>query len=184
MTTAQATEIAKERQTSLGLYLTAQEAYDKWQADPDGVKILDVRTPEEYVFVGHAPMAWNIPFAFQSYEWEPGKNTLHWELNPDFVSLVKDWAEPDDTILVTCRSGGRSAMAINVLAAAGFTQAHNIIDGMEGSRVEDPDSVFDGMPMKNGWRNAALPWTYDLEPKQMQLPHRETGTLQPRNPAD
>ena len=49
--------IRKERQTGLGLYVTAKEAYDMWQADPEGVKILDVRTPEEWVFTGHPPMA-------------------------------------------------------------------------------------------------------------------------------
>ena len=103
------------RQTSLGLYVSAKEAYDMWQADP-GLKILDVRTPEEYVFVGHAPMATNIPFALQTYEWDPEKNALRWEMNPDFVAEVGAWAAPDDTILASCRSGGRSAMAINALA--------------------------------------------------------------------
>ena len=38
-----------------------------WRADPEGVKILDVRTPEEWVFTGHAPMTVNIPFAFLAY---------------------------------------------------------------------------------------------------------------------
>jgi len=184
MTTAHATEIVKERQTSLGLYVTAQEAYDMWQADPDGVKILDVRTPEEYVFVGHAPMARNIPLAFQSYQWEPGKKSLHWEINPEFIPAVKAWARPEDTILVTCRSGGRSAMAISQLAAAGFTSAYNIVDGMEGDRIDDPESVFHGMRMKNGWKNAALPWTYDLEPELMQLTERKAGTLQAGTPHD
>ena len=32
-----------------------------WQADPEGVHILDVRTFEEYTFVGHLEMAKNIP---------------------------------------------------------------------------------------------------------------------------
>ncbi|TWU31307.1 rhodanese-like domain-containing protein [Novipirellula artificiosorum] len=50
--------VAKAKQTVLGLYVTAQEAYAIWQADPDNVKILDVRTPEEFLFVGHPPMAW------------------------------------------------------------------------------------------------------------------------------
>jgi hypothetical protein len=31
MTTAQATPIVKERQTSLGLYVTAKDAYDMWR---------------------------------------------------------------------------------------------------------------------------------------------------------
>ena len=56
-------ELPKEKQTTLGLYLTAKEAYEKWKATPETVKILDVRTTEEYLFIGHAEMAWNIPFA-------------------------------------------------------------------------------------------------------------------------
>jgi rhodanese-related sulfurtransferase len=176
--------IVKERQTSLGLYVTASEAYDMWQADPDGVVILDVRTPEEWVFTGHAPMAVNIPFAFLAYVWDDAKKGFPWSLNDDFVELVKERFDTDATILVSCRSGGRSAMAINVLAAAGFTNAYQILDGMEGSRVDDPDSVFHGMRMKNGWRTAALPWTYDLDPQRMALPERETGTLHAGNPED
>ncbi len=175
--------IAEARQTSLGLYVTAKEAYDLWQADP-GLKILDVRTPEEFVFVGHAPMAWNIPFALQTYEWDPEKRALHWEANPDFVEEVKRWARPDDTILVSCRSGGRSAMAINTLAAAGFTDAYNILDGMEGSQVKDPESVFDGMRMKSGWKNSGLPWTYEIDPERMLLPARLSRTFVAGNEHD
>ncbi len=40
--------------TSLGLYVTAAEAYEMWKADPEKVKVLDVRMVEEYVFLGHA----------------------------------------------------------------------------------------------------------------------------------
>ena len=39
-----------------------------WQADPDRVTILDVRSFEEYVFVGHPEMAKNVPLAFLKYE--------------------------------------------------------------------------------------------------------------------
>ena len=55
-------ELPKEKQTTLGLYVTAKEAYEKWKAEPEKVKIFDVRTTEEYLFIGHAEMAWNIPF--------------------------------------------------------------------------------------------------------------------------
>ncbi|QDU20664.1 rhodanese-like domain-containing protein [Urbifossiella limnaea] len=163
-------EIPKEKRTTLRLYLTAKEAYEKWKADPKKVKVLDVRTPEEYVFVGHAEMAWNIPLALQTYQWVAGKKELAVRPNAEFVTRVKEWAKPGDTILVMCRSGGRSAMAVNALAEAGFTNVHNIVDGMEGDTVEDPDSAFFGKRMKNGWKNAGLPWTYDLEPEQMRLP--------------
>ncbi len=36
--------IPKGKQTVLGLYVTAKEAYEKWKADAEKVKILDVRT--------------------------------------------------------------------------------------------------------------------------------------------
>lgn len=176
--------VGQPRQTTLGLYVTAKEAYDMWQADPDGVKILDVRTPEEWVFTGHAPMATNVPFAFLAYVWDDAKKGFQWELNPDFVDLVQQRFTPEETILVSCRSGGRSAMAVNLLATAGFTNVYNILDGMEGSLVDDPDSVFNGMRLRNGWKASGLPWTFELDPALMALPKRETRTLHPGNPDD
>ena len=89
-----------------------------------------------------------------------------------------------DTLLVSCRSGGRSAMAINALAKAGYAAAWNIVDGMEGGQVKDPDSVFDGMRMKNGWKNSGLPWSYAIDRERMVLPKREAAALQPGNEAD
>jgi len=162
--------LPKEKQTVLGLYVTAKEAHEKWQAEPEKVKILDVRTPEEYLFVGHPTMAWKIPIAVQTYEWDAGKGQFPMKPLADFVSRVNEVAKPDDTIMVMCRSGGRSAMAANVLAQAGFKHVHNIIDGMEGDAVEDPDSVFLGQRLKNGWKNSGCPWTYNLTPDRMVLP--------------
>jgi hypothetical protein len=115
--------VLEEKLSSLGLYITAREAYEMWKADPEHVKILDVRTFEEYVLIGHAEMA------------------------------------------------------INVLAKAGFTKLHNIIDGFEGDKVEDPESVYYGQRVRNGWKNSA-PWTYKLNHKLVWLPsERELETL-------
>jgi rhodanese-related sulfurtransferase len=162
--------LIKEKQTTLGLYLTAREAYEKWKADPEGVKIVDVRTPEELLFVGHPPMAWKIPVAVQSYEWDAAKGQFPMKPLPDFISRVKEVAKPDDTLLVTCRSGGRSAIAVNMLAQAGFKRVFQIIDGIEGDVIKDPDSVFHGQRLKNGWKNSGCPWTYKLTPDRMVLP--------------
>lgn len=158
------------KQTVLGLYVTAKEAYSKWCAAPETVKIIDVRTPEEFIFVGHPEMAWKIPFAAQSYEWDAAKGQFPMQLLPDFVSRVQQVAKPDDTLMVMCRSGGRSAMAVNLLAKAGFKNVHNIIDGMEGDTVSDPDSVFAGQHLKNGWKNSGNPWTYKLTQERLVLP--------------
>ncbi|MGD0639999.1 MAG: rhodanese-like domain-containing protein [Roseiarcus sp.] len=162
--------LPKAKQTSLGLYLTARQAYEKWKADPDRVKIIDVRTPEEYVYVGHAEMAWNIPVAVATYQWDNSGRDLQPIPNPDFLPRVKALFKPADTLLVMCRSGGRSALSVNLLAQAGFTQVHNIVDGMEGDLVKDPESLYHGKRLKNGWKNSNLPWTYDIDPKKMCLP--------------
>jgi rhodanese-related sulfurtransferase len=162
--------IPKGKQTALGLYVTAREAYEKWKADPDKVKIIDVRTPEEYLFVGHPTMAWKIPLAAQTYKWDAAKGQFPMKPLPDFVSRVSEAVKPDDTLMVMCRSGGRSAMAVNALAKAGFKHVYNIIDGMEGDTVEDSASVFLGQRLKNGWKNSGCPWTYKLTPDQMVLP--------------
>ena len=162
-------QLPKGKQTSLGLYVTAAEAYDKWLAAPDAVKVFDVRTLEEYIYVGHAPMAWNIPLLFQTHEWNAEKGYFAFQPNPEFLSQAKEVAEPGDTIMVMCRSGGRSAMAVNMLAEAGFTNVYQITDGMEGDSVKDPLSVFQGQRLMNGWKNSGLPWTYKPDFEKIKL---------------
>ncbi len=158
------------KQTELGLYLTAKEAYEMWQAAPDKIKIVDVRTPEEFIFVGNADMAWKIPIAVQSDQWDAEKRQFPMQLLPDFVERVQKVAGPDDTLLVMCRSGGRSAMAVNLLAVAGFGKVYTITDGMEGDTVNDSNSIFYGQRVVNGWKNSGLPWTYGVDPNRMVLP--------------
>lgn len=165
-----AVQIPAEKQTTLGLYLTAREAYAKWKVEPDKVTVLDVRTPEEFLFIGHAEMAWNIPFAEQTFEWNAEKKKFPMSPLPDFVTRVQTIAKPGDTLFVMCRSGGRSAIAVNQLAKAGFTHVFQITDGMEGDTVTDPDSVYRGQRLVNGWKNSGLPWTYKIDPARMLLP--------------
>jgi len=167
---ASASQLHPAKQTILGLYVTARDAYEMWKAAPDKVKILDVRTPEEVIFVGHAAMAWNVPVAAQSYQWDAEKQQFPMNPLPDFVTRAQTIAKPDDILLVMCRSGGRSAIAVNMLAKAGFTTVYNITDGMEGDAVKDPGSVFNGQRLVNGWKNSGLPWTYKVDSDQMVLP--------------
>jgi len=167
---ATATDVPKGKQTTLGLYMTAAEAYDAWKADSAHVRVLDVRTPEEYLFVGHPEMAWNIPLALQSYAWDEERKHFAMKPNPDFLAEVKAWAKPDDRILVMCRSGGRSARACDELAEAGFTNVYTIVDGMEGDVEKDPASPDVGKRVVNGWKNAGLPWTYKVDHDRVRWP--------------
>ena len=162
-----ASDIPKKKQTVLGRYLTAKEAFAKHHVDSDKLVVLDVRTPEEYIFVGHASMAKNIPVRVLNRELTAKNGKPVMEPNPDFVSQVKRDYKISDTILVMCRSGGRSAMAVDLLAEAGFKEVYNITDGFEGDAVKDPDSYYNGKRVKNGWKNSGAPWTYNLDPKLM-----------------
>ena len=162
-------EVPKKKQTSLGLYVTAQEAYEMWKDNPEKINILDVRTPEEYYFVGHAEMARNIPVGFVKYQWNSEKKEPVFVPNPDFMTSMKVCFGTDDKLLIMCRSGGRSALTVNALAEAGFSNTYNIIDGMEGDMVKDQNSPENGKRMKNGWKNAGLPWTYDINPELLWI---------------
>ena len=167
---AAAPDLPVDKRTVLALYATANETYEKWRADPKNVKILDVRTPEEYLFVGHPEMAWHVPLLLQTHQWDAARKRLIMRPNPDFVSEVKRIVKPTDTLMVICRSGGRSASAANLLAKAGLKNVYTVTDGMEGDKVEDPQNVFNGKRMVHGWKNSGLPWTYDLAPERMFLP--------------
>jgi len=74
-----------------------------------GALLLDVREPEEWK-AGHAPGAQHVPLG---------------QL-PDRM----DELERSTPVVVICRSGGRSALATEWLAAAGFDAA-NLIGGMQ-----------------------------------------------------
>jgi rhodanese-related sulfurtransferase len=162
------TELPERKTTTLGLYVSAAQAYEMWKSTPDKVKVIDIRTPEEYAFVGHPEKAWNIPFAFVDYQRKEGKFEYEVKWNQDFVTEVKSISGPEDILLIMCRSGDRSAMAVNKLAAAGFTNAYTVTDGFEGDKVTDPGNVFAGKRMKNGWKNSA-PWVYGVDPEKVIL---------------
>ena len=153
----------REKQTVLGKYLSAAEAYDLWRANPKLAKMVDCRTPAEYVFVGHAPMALNVPSRLA--EWDPVQGKLIYSENPEFEKIIKEKFGLNDTILIMCRSGNRSAASVNRLAAVGYKNVYTVTDGFEGDKVKDKHSYYEGKRMRNGWKNCGAPWTYDLDPE-------------------
>lgn len=168
-------DVPKSNQTTLGLYATPQQAYAMWQADPAGVTVLDVRSFEEYIFVGHPEMAKNVPLAFLRYE-RPAEGAapaaqppglpagFSIEPNREFIPAVKKVCATDQKILVLCGSGGRAARAVNLLAQAGFTHVYNIVYGFEGELVTDRASADFGKSKSNGWKSVGLPWGRNLNP--------------------
>ena len=163
-------DLPKEKQTNLGLYVTSKEAYDMWKKAPKRIKVLDVRTLDEYINIGHAEMAYNIPAFLQTYQWDPEEKHFSLKLNDDFADKVQEVFQKEDTILVTCRSGGRSALAVNLMGSLGYHSVYNITDGFEGDLVDDRDSEYCGKRLKNGWKNSGLPWTYNIDLNLIKIP--------------
>lgn len=122
--------------------LSPTEAHTLLLEKPNAV-LIDCRTQPEWSFVGIPDM--------------PGTRLVEWTSwptgapNPEFVQVATEGLDPDTPIAVVCRSGARSAAAGKALAAAGFTQVFNVLDGFEGPL--DANGHRSG-----GWRGAGLPW--------------------------
>lgn len=161
--------VPEKKQTTLKLYLTAKEAYDMKKAEGDKVLLIDVRTPEEIQYVGNLGdmMDANIPYQFNDISgYDEKKKVYASSLNRNFVAEVEELVNKrglnkDSTIIVSCRSGDRSAVSANLLAKAGYTHVYSVFDGFEG------DLSKDGRRSVNGWKNAGLPWTYNMDKAKM-----------------
>lgn len=145
--------------------ISALEAYDLLMTGDQRVFLLDVRSPEEYRFVGHPPMAYNIPYVFFRGGPHP---------NPHFVEDVAHRFQKGDTLLVICRSGGRSAPAADALVRAGFGKVYNVRDGFEGSPfvghsvrektlLQKYSPFYGHRGRVEGWQYFGLPYTYELK---------------------
>jgi rhodanese-related sulfurtransferase len=153
-----------------GKTVSPQQAFDMWRANPDKVYVLDVRTPSEYVFIGHAPMARNIPVKFMANQWDAKEKKPAMTTNPDFVAEARKHYKPDDTILVMCGSGKRSPVAVQLLKDAGYKNVLDIeggFDGMRGSGCADHGS---GPLIKPGWKNSGMIWTWAINPDAIYSP--------------
>ena len=156
--------LSKSKQTEAGLYITAAEA-GRVLAEKDNVALIDVRTPSETMLIGYpVPAAANIPSKLVDPDlgFDTKKGVYKMVDNPTFVEEMQAWlasdaAEGVDTLMIMCRSGSRSAVAIGKLLEAGVdVTLYNVVDGFEGDKNED------GVRAVNGWRNAGLPWTYKV----------------------
>lgn len=118
---------------------------EAWHLVNQGQALLvDVRTPEELAFVGRVPGSLNVA-------WATGTALTR---NPRFVrefeAKVPDKAR---RLLLLCRSGKRSALALEALVKAGYTNASNVAEGFEGE--------IDAQQQRgtaDGWRFHGLPW--------------------------
>jgi rhodanese-related sulfurtransferase len=121
---------------------------EAWSLFSTGQAVLvDVRTPEELKVVGRAPGALNVP-------WATGTSLTR---NPRFVrELESKVADKQQRVLLLCRSGKRSALALEAARKAGFTAISNISEGFEGEL-----DAHQQRGRADGWRHHGLPWVQD-----------------------
>jgi rhodanese-related sulfurtransferase len=135
---------AADRARKLGVpyagALLPSEAHRLMQA---GVKLVDVRTKPELLYVGKVPGALEVEW--QTY---PGSKP-----NPEFIGELAASAKKDEPVMFICRSGARSHGAAEAALRAGWKETYNVLEGFEG----DKDSTGHRNAV-NGWRKAGLPW--------------------------
>jgi rhodanese-related sulfurtransferase len=73
--------------------------------------------------------------------------------NPRFIKELERKFQKQQTLLLICRSGKRSAQAAEAATKAGFTQVFNVSEGFEGDLSEKNQRGKLG-----GWRFHQLPW--------------------------
>jgi rhodanese-related sulfurtransferase len=140
-------DLAHTRQIELELpYAGAVTPLEAWTlVSQRRAKLVDVRTPAEFKFVGAVPESVNV-------EWR-GADILP---SAVFVSALHQVARKPEPVLLLCRSGVRSHSAARAAAVAGFTRVYNVLEGFEGQR-----SHAGRRGEIDGWRRHGLPWTQD-----------------------
>lgn len=168
-------KLDKKKQSKLGLYMTAEQSYKYTMEHMNKSLFLDIRTPEELNFLG-APtvMDANVPSKLLDMTaWDDKKHNYKEVENKSFVAEVdarrmKKGLGKDDTIILMCRSGNRSAEAADLLANSGYTHVYSVVDGYEGDKAKEGENK--GKRTVNGWKNSGLPWTYSLDKDLMYFP--------------
>lgn len=129
------------------------ETWAQLTANPKAV-LIDVRTKAEWAFVG-VPDLSPLGRRVVMVEWQSFPDSRVDTQFTDRLSaaLSASGAGKDDALYFICRTGGRSRMAAEAMAEAGFQRCANVTEGFEGPL---DDSRHRGGV--SGWKAAGLPW--------------------------
>lgn len=150
--------------------------------DVSNVYILDVRTPAEWYWVGHPgkdkcdngafleEKVINIPWKVWTFD--PSTQKYVMKLNRFFEEEVVRQFSRDDTIIIMCRSGGRSVdaaleledtdsvRAAKRLEELGYYNIFNMLEGFEGggNKTDQDPANCQHRTLDQGWKNKGLPY--------------------------
>ena len=165
--------VPEKSHTIYGLYLTPEEAYNMKSSSPDNVLLIDIRSRAEVKFLGMTDSAdANIPIRFmrKDYAWSDKKNTYRTTINKDFVEAVNallagKGLDKNTPVILMCLAGGRVPRAAKKLHGNGFIKVYSQYQGFEGIKAKTGPNK--GKRVVNGWKNAGLPWSYELDKSKM-----------------
>ena len=172
----EASAVAPNKHTTAGRYLDAREAYRMKQELGPRAYLIDVRTRYEVAYVGLPTVVdANIPYVEHPEEapWDDKAGRFKLDVNSDFGPEVARrmgaaGLGKDAPVLLICRSGDRSARAANLLSQLGYAAVYTVVDGFEGDAIASGDKQ--GQRLINGWKNAGLPWSYNLGKARAYFP--------------
>ncbi len=130
-----------------------REVWKRLTEDPSAL-LIDVRTSAEWAYVG-LPELSSIGKRPILIEWQTFPDN---RVDPAFVDTLSEklaaaGADKQAELFFICRSGARSKMAAQAMAAAGFVACRNVADGFEG-----PLDASRHRGQAAGWKAAGLPW--------------------------
>jgi rhodanese-related sulfurtransferase len=129
------------------------ETWKHLKSDPKAV-LVDVRSRAEWAFVG-VPDLSSLGRDVLLIEWQTFPDN---RVATDFAdrlekALTARGVQKDDEIFSICRSGGRSRMAAEAMAAAGYRHCLNVAEGFEGPMDADRH-----LGQIAGWKFEGLDW--------------------------
>jgi rhodanese-related sulfurtransferase len=130
-----------------------EEVWARLQSDAASV-LIDVRTRAEWAFVG-LPDLQKVGKRVLTVEWQTSPESSVDTAFADRLVKVLDaaGAGKDTELFFICRSGGRSRMAAEAMANAGYRRCRNVADGFEG-----PLDANRHRGRIAGWKAAGLDW--------------------------
>jgi len=166
-------KVGEDERTKLELYLSPKQAAEFVERNKARVLFVDVRTRAEPVFVGMAAAVdalvpyVEFPEMYADWAWDETRDAYKFEPFSDFAPEVERRLKEkgltrNDPIVLMCRSGERSSRAANLLADLGYKRVYSVVGGFEG-----PLNEKTGRRDLGGWKNAGLPWSYELDRKKM-----------------
>jgi rhodanese-related sulfurtransferase len=129
------------------------DVWKRLEADTKA-QLVDVRTRPEWAFVG-VPDVSSLGRRVVMQEWQTFPDSRVDAAFQERLSgvLTAAGVEKDADLFFICRTGGRSRMAAEAMAAAGYARCHNVTEGFEGPL--DADRHRGNLA---GWKSAGLPW--------------------------